>query len=410
MRVKRSFRCLALLSLLIFVPAAQAAEEAPAVQAGGTLRTIHVNCDTGNRSLQRTIEWLRLIRSLEIVFSGNCTENVTIARDDFTLRGGDNTAAVVGQIKVLGGNRVSLKDFTVRDTPGGETPEGDGIRVLGSTDVTLSGLTIQDTGRRAISIETSSADVINVSVLRTSGNSLIMIGSNVKFGGEILADGTNHAGIHAAFGSSVFINEDTKITSRNAIIGMITQINSTMTVSDGVEITNSDNLFVGLQVSSNSSMFLGLADIVSTGNGGPGILVANHGIMSVFIENSTTLISSDNGGGVWALRNSIVDLTADTTVMNNGGPGIVSKESSIRIGGTTASGNAPDVLLSYMARANFAGNNQLATPVVCDGFVLTEGDDGCPAAKVGVQAPTDFLSVLDAPELRRVYAVAGPTR
>ncbi len=343
-------------------------------------RRVRVDCDLG-RSLQRAVDRPRAADdTLLIEFRGTCFEGVLIERDDVILRGLDESAKIVGQVGVKGASRVRLEDFIVSETPA-ESPvldrDGDGIRVVASNRVIFDGITVTDAGGRGMSIEGSSIEIIDTSILRSRGINFIALGSWVVFTGHIVSEDSPINGFCIINAASVFVNPGSLIEVLRNPIGVFIEEQGVMTLAVGARISARENSGHGIMVIGQGALLYASSTIESRDNGWFGIAVVDLSHFTPFTASEPEVMLSGNGqGGLLVARNSVVVLQTGTTVLDNVGFGIVVEESNLWASGVVASGNNPDVAYGWGAKVSLPGPNEFATTPVCmDPSALVRGGE-----------------------------------
>jgi hypothetical protein len=371
-------------------------------------RTVQVNCAAGGRLGPALV--LRAA-ALTVRFRGTCNERITIARDDVTLAGAAPGATIVGSVTLDGASRVRLADFTVRDTPGDDPFrfEGDGIRILASQKVTVERVRTEDTGRRGLSIEESSTDLIDVTVLRAGGAGIQAQASGLNvFGTLALTDGAG-PGLLLVFQTHIFARRDARLVFDRNVIGVAVQGNATLTLSNEAWLQANDNLALGILITSQGDFFYGESRIVARGNG-LGALVSEHSNWTPFVGSPAVVeIAGNTGGGVLLERGGFLEFGDGTAaVTGNGGPGFHVDDSRLVLRGTTAQGNAgSDVVLIARTSAIFGDSNVFGTPIACDGTVLVRGTAACGAAPPATAAARTPEGPQAADLVRRARALLG---
>ncbi len=344
---------------------------------------VSVDCARGERlgpALER-----RGVQPLKVSFRGTCTERVVIDRDDVVLRGADATATLVGSVRVDGASRVRLESFLVRDTPGPDpfSSEGDGVQVLASQKVTIDGVRTQNTGRRGVSIEDSSADLVDVSILGAGGAGFQGQGSSVNLFGTIEIAGSVGPGLFVASMAHVFLRRHASLVATGNAIGVAVQGNGTLTFSNETQVAANENLALGILVTSQGDLLYGSTAIEMERNGGPGLVVSEHGNWTPFQGFPASIRVADNAGpGIVLERGGFLELADGATeVTGNSGLGISVDDSRAVLANVLASGNgAGDVSLAARASVICQAGVNLATPPTCDDSVQLRGSVSCPPA------------------------------
>lgn len=365
-------------------PAPAAATEAPA-------KTIRVDCDQGQKigdHLPRSFD------PVEIAFTGTCSEQVRISRDQVTLRGAAAGATINGTVVIEGASGVRVEDLAIRK---GE--EG-GLLIRLNSGVVVSNVTIEDTGARAILVEGSSAVLRDITMRRTGKYGIHSRTSRVELQGSIYASDCTVAGIGATEAAAFFVFEPTvRIVLEKNEIGLVSQLASEISLAKGTTIA-SHNKTAGILVTTQGVLAHGRAAIEATNNGKYGLWVDEVGSFATWTPEGATLNFSNNSGpGIMVERDSTLELSAAATVANNSGPGLVVDGGTARIGGTSFAGNGGgDITLSFGARVTFSDGNRISGPVSCDKTVLVRGTTACPERSEATEAPAAGSLVRDVRE------------
>jgi len=372
-----------------------------------TKARIQINCDQG-RSLQRTIDRLRIVNPLVIEFSGVCEENILVARDDLTVRGVDEGATVKGHFDVQGASRIRLEDFTIRDSVSEDRildREGDGLRIVSGMKVSVDDVTVINAGSRGISVEGSSVEFRNTIVLDSLGINVVWIGSTIVVYEHFVSRGSQVNGIVVFNATDIFVRPGALLESDENPGGLAIQAQSSLTLGVDAKISVKNNLSHGLLLIGEGTLLYSSAAIEARGNGGFGIGIADLSHLSPFGGSIVELDLSENVfGGVAVVRRSVARFQDGTVIENNVGSGIVVDDSSLLIGGIVSRGNGGgDALFFFGSHISAVTPNDIATPVICDDTVLLRGPITCevpPApAPVGSPGEIDFYQGL--PEISR---------
>ncbi len=384
----KAFRFGFLMCLLATTGVAEEATHSTTLHHGNIVR---VDCSTGKTLASAVAKAAKRRGAVTVTFAGTCEERITIARDDFTLQGDEATSTIVGSVRVDGVSRVTLEGFTVRDTPPGVDffdQIGDGIRVISSHKVTLRDLLVRNTGGRGVSIEESTADLFDITILESQGVGLIGTSSAVQFNGENVVSDGNITGVCAAFGSHFFFEQGSEIHVERNLFGLLSEINSTITLPNNTRVVANGNQVAGVAGSNEGIILYANAVIEAKNNGFTGILLADLSNLGPFAETTPTLKISNNGvAGVWVERSSVLELGSGTLIENNGVYGLFAEDSRVLLANTTILNHADtDVFLGFGAKASFNGGNSISSPVTCESTVMTQGDVGCTASARGTSS------------------------
>jgi hypothetical protein len=234
-----------------------------------------VDCEKG-QSLQDALDKGRgSAQSLEIVFSGSCTENVTIRRDNVHIYG-DGDAELIGEIQVQGGHRIEFTAFKV-------TGAGNGIIANTNSSVTLNQMRV----------------VGNHGLMGAGSN----VGSHMRIFDSIISDNLNW-GVNVTNAATLEIDHSNVIDNTN--INARADAGSTLYVLNGSKINGST--CNGMQVTLQSNAWIQDSEI--NGNACSGIFVQyDSGVRF----NFGVTVSGNAGAGVYC-----EDL--ESSFVNNGAP------------------------------------------------------------------------------------------
>jgi hypothetical protein len=348
----------------------QAVDELRRSIGGGTGGggTVNVDCATGGSVSQALAAGVA-----RIIIRGQCTESVTINRDDVTLQG---DAAVGGAIHgpdantntvTVTGSRVTIEALTVS---GGRN----GITGIGAPNLTVRNCTVRSTGRTGIIYANGSSGtvdgctvqfnavngvgadsvsqmgIINSTISNNARNGVsasslasVRIGFTERFaaaGNTISDNGGSGIGVS---GGAVALMAMNQIT-RNRSFG-ISVFQATATIVGGNTI--SDNTGVGVSVNGSKVVLgdtgFGLPSVNRiSANGGP----SSAGGVVAFLSSSMIVrdaeIAGNNGPGLLLMLRSQGQLSS-STIQNNTGDGIRLLWGSALLpvaGVTTVSGNS----------------------------------------------------------------------
>jgi hypothetical protein len=362
------------LILLLLAPATGAAfaDQGP--------HTVYVDCAEG-QTLRKALS--KQNRPLIVEFTGTCTGDVLIPGDDITLRGGDDSATIIGTVTIEGYSRVTLEGFTVRDVPPGSavTRIGDGIVVASSQAVALVNIDVINAGNIGVDIEASSVRMTDCTISRSLRHGLaVVFGAVVAIRGSLDVNQSGLIGILATDHGEIQMTTGSQVSSTdNTGSGLTIQLQAHTTLHGGTRLTVSRN-GSGISVVDDGSLIYGPVTLEVTNNRGIGVLVGQLSDWTVFGGPTPNLTISDNlGPGFLVIRNSFARLRENALITNNGGPGLSVDESHVAVRGVKIQNNpAGNVILTFGSRATFDGGNTFGTPISCDGTVLARGQFTCP--------------------------------
>lgn len=361
---------------LVGLTPSDATAKAPTIDLDGAekgfVRTVSVDCDRG-QTIERALR--RLGPTLIIEFTGTCTEDVIIDRDNVTLRGAADGATVVGGVRVDASKRVVISDFEVRDNVNLES----GIEAVAGASVLIQDMVVDNSVNRGIRVRDSVAEIRDVAVSGSVTAGILIRGSDVTLEGAIDVTTSGEGGIILTDSSSAF-SRDGVITANGNLFGVIVQTSSSF---EGVfgSLTANNNAVHGLLVASNGAFTYGLT-LETNGNGFAGIYVDEGSTMSPF-ANLTDLASTTATGnafaGVFVDRNSTFELAGNATISGQVFGVFISTASVLQMTDTTLVGNfAGDLRLDFGVVADFVNEGNTVGTIVCTDDVLTRGDISCP--------------------------------
>jgi hypothetical protein len=312
-------------------------------------RTVTVDCAAGD-TIARALTRGDDRKSLTILISGTCSENVVINRSDVKLAAAAPGATVSGSDTTLDtirvtGSRVTIDGITVTGGLNGILADGAAGLIVQNSVVQGTGRTgiisargasaivdnvvVQNNPRDGIAIESGSADVINsqitlntrmgVGVFNAGSARIGVDNANNAAGSVITANGVN--GIHVVFSASAFIG--------------MNQINGNGTVDptgNGINISNaSADIVGGNTISGNSGSGInlrmasaligdarfGLTTVNTiTSNGNPTQLAGISAFLGSSVSIRDAIVSQNVGFGVLATTRSTIQILS-STITNN---------------------------------------------------------------------------------------------
>lgn len=317
-------------------------------------RTVTVDCAAGD-TIAKALTRGDDRKSLTILISGTCSENIVINRSDVKLAGAASGATVIGLDATLDtirvtGSRVTIDGITVTGGRDGILADGaPGLIVqnalvqgTGRTGIVyghgasgiVDGVTVAANARDGIAIDSASAVVINsvvtqntrhgIGVFNSSSGRIGLDNLNVPGGNTVSGNGAN--GINVNFGSGVLI-------AMNTITG-----NGTITAPG-----NPQN---GISINSASADLIGGNTI--SGNTGQGISLRASSITigdtSFGFSTVNTITGNGNPaatGGIFAFLGSAINMQNAVINGNNGFGIVLSLRSEAQIASTTIQNNVP---------------------------------------------------------------------
>jgi parallel beta-helix repeat protein len=354
-RPSRSFVCaFTALSLTTLCASARADSDGDRERDRSKDRTVNVDCAAGDtiaRALTRGDER----KSLTILISGTCSENVVINRSDIKLAAAAPGATLVGPDAALDvirvtGSRVTIDGIAVTGGRNGITADGAAglivqnalVQGTGRTGIAYShgasgivdGVTVTGNARDGIAVDSASATIVNTQVTQntrhgvgvfTNGSARIGIDNgNNPAGNVISANGAN--GININFGAG-------------ALIAM-NQITGNGTISAPGNPRN------GIGLNSATADLIGGNTI--SGNAGQGISLRmsslSVGDTSFGFSSVNTITGNGNAaspGGIFAFLGSALNMQNAVISSNNGFGMVLSLRSQAQLASTTIQNNVP---------------------------------------------------------------------
>src|SRR5688572_28636148 len=177
----------------------------------GFVKVLTVNCSEG-KSIEGAIAGEDGKQVLVLHVQGNCSENLTIKRDDVTLEGDGAGATITGSVTVDTGRRAVIANLTVWNA------SGDAVTVVNGGSATIRGSTVADNGGYGVSVRNGSFALVEDSVLSRNGRinteaSGIFVGTgSMARGLRNTMEGNANAGIEVG-DNSTYRSEGDSVTS-----------------------------------------------------------------------------------------------------------------------------------------------------------------------------------------------------
>lgn len=276
--------------------------------SSANVATFSVDCSKG-QTISAALERGNTAKALLVIFKGTCTEQVTIARDDVTLQGGDpeRGATVAGpnpgaDVIVLTGNRIRLENMTV-------TGGNNGIRVQGmfnvdllevvvmgaatngvlvrAGEVSLTGSRVEQAGFHGLNLQRQASARVVESAFLNNHEAGIMVqqGSSVAARWSVMAEnGAN--GIQITTGSQATVIDSSVF--RNGSDGIVAYLGSILILGGGDVIFNEGSGVVG-----NANATLQMTEAGIGGNHGDGIVLM-LGSKLILEEPNSSSSGNDN--------------------------------------------------------------------------------------------------------------------
>lgn len=354
MNARYPFACALGALTLVLNSAARADSDGDRERDRSKDRTIVVDCASGDtvaRALTRGDDR----KSLTILVSGTCTENIVINRSDVKLAAAAPGATLVGPDGALDvirvtGSRVTIDGIAVTGGRNGITADGaaglivqnalvqgtgrNGITYAHGASGIVDGVTVTGNARDGIAVDSASATIIN-SRVNQSGRFGIGVFNNgsARIG---MDNGNNPAGNVISANSSTGININ---------FGSGAQIAMNQITGNGTSAAPG-NFRNGIGLNSASADLIGGNTI--SGNAGQGIAMrssaVNVGNTTFDFTSANTITGNGNAaspGGIFAFLGSALSLQNATISGNNGFGVLLSLRSEAQIASTTIQNNVP---------------------------------------------------------------------
>jgi len=311
-------------------------------------RTVNVDCAAGD-TIARALTKGDDRKSLTILISGTCNENVVVNRSDIKLAAGASGATLAGPDATLDtirvtGSRVTIDGITVTGGRNGITGDGaaglivqnavvqgtgrTGIAYVHGASGIVDHVVVQNNSvRDGIAIESAYAAVINSQITLNgrhgigvfdSGGARIGVDNASNAAGNVISGNTVN-GIHIVFGSSAFIGMNQIIGNGNPIGSGINLSSASADIVGGNTITGNNGTGINLR---SSSAVIGDANFGLTtintisGNGNPTSQGGVSGFLGSSISIRDAIISGNVGFGLIATTRSSVAIQS-STIQNN---------------------------------------------------------------------------------------------
>lgn len=384
---------LATAAVLTFPPAAFALSDL----------VINVDCAGGNRIADALSRPNVLDRRMVIVVNGTCTENVTIERDDVTLKAGSSGGGVAADgasptILVRSARRVTLENLAVSGgiygvlatdgafvvVRGGSVRSAaqHGILADDGASVAVDQCTIESNGQTGILADGARARVVN-STLR--GNGLSGIGA-IRTGSAVLGglDAANNVCCGNLIENNTFDGVTIADSSMAMLFGNTIQGNGTANGRFGILAVHESSAVLrgGNVVRSNGS---------ATGGGG---LFARSSTIRTGPGDTPVVPSSNeisaNTFGIQSLSNSTVDLRAGASITASRFTGVVVDTGSrLRTDGSTISTNgAHGIFAQRSSGVELVGGANVVSGNTAFGLYCNDGETSYSGNTAGITGNT----------------------
>ena len=313
-------------------------------------------------------------RKLIVEFSGTCTEDVVIDRDDVTLRGASPAATLIGGVRVEGASRVAIRDFRVKDNSNIES----GVEAVAGASVTILGMVVENSVNRGIRIRDSVAEIRDCSVSGSGTVGILVRGSRVTFEGDVVSTDNVEQGIVLTDAASGF-SRDGNIVTNNNLFGFAVQTSSSFEGVFGT-LTSNDNQSIGILIASQGVFVYGVT-LEAKRNGFAGVFLDELSSLSPFINLTglaATTLAENGVMGAFVDRKSSIELAGATDVSDQLFGLFVSTDSLVQLTDATITGNAiADIRLDFGSAGDFLGGNTVGV-LQCTSDSLSRGDITCP--------------------------------
>ena len=355
-----------------------------------------VNCNGGGPSLKKT---LTHVAPGDTVFvNGTCRERVSITVGPLTIDGGGNAildgagvppddAEFNGVLTVDGAQGVTIRRMTIRNGA------GQGILGLHGANMIVEKTVVEgfDPGP-AIGLSNSAAELTDVT-LRNNGLGIdAYSNSTVILQGDIDISQNLRGGLSLNMNTTAEIRGANVHVDNNGGVGILVVGDSRLAfsgfdVSRGSSLSTSFNkgpgmlLDHGLLATPGSSLPPGDWVITSSGNGGPGFLLAANGSMESPFGTARFVVEA-NPVGIQLGQGSTAVIVGGLNVKNNTQAGVVAEDASLTLvsippNPSAIQGNGTaDLALSFGSRSTIDGVQVGA--IQCDATVLSRGTSVCP--------------------------------
>lgn len=316
--------------------------------------TVTVDCSRGQK-IANALRQGDFRKPLVVVVRGTCNENVSVTRDDVTLRGAPGTEPTVNgpdartDTIVISKDTVSIEDLTV-------TGGFNGIRLQGPFQAAVRRVLVRNTANNGILLRAGDMELVDTTVENAGASGLVLgraasirvVNSHFRY--------SHFMGIYAQNNSTLTINGGT--VSDNEGHGISVDYGSDGTISN-VEIFNN---FTGIMVSTGhatadggnnvhhnrqhgvvaqAGAVLGLNGSKVTQNAQIGVL----GYLGATVVMNSNEIVGNGESGVFCLNDCTLQVTSDRITGNaHHGIGVQRRSTLIDLGPieepTDASGNA----------------------------------------------------------------------
>jgi len=236
-----------------------------------------VDCERGDTLGEALDEkHVKFLEPIEIWFTGTCTENISIERDDVVIFG-EGDAELIGEIHVNGAQRILLQNFKV-------TGPGNGIVANRNSSVTLNQMQVvgnhglmgvgANAGSHMEIFESTISENLNWGVTVTNTASLGLDQTNVM--------GNTNINVRADAGSTLYVLNGSKING-STCDGMHVTLHSNAWIQDS-EINGNGCSAIFVQYDSGVRFNFG---VTVSGNTGAGVFCED--LESSFVNNGAPI-------------------------------------------------------------------------------------------------------------------------
>jgi len=364
----------------------------------------NVDCNTG-QTLSNAVD--RAKKDDTIIVTGVCDSAITITQNGLSIVGDNAVLSVSGNddaISVLGAQRVSLSNLTIRQGSRGVVLDNGAsvavdnitIELSGSTAIELSGgshlalsdVWIKNSGLHGINLSMGSGiSVVSNLTIESVG----AFGVNAESLSTVLANdaminvhGSRAMGIHMVTGSNLFINNSTFDASRNVLRGISVNSGAGFFAFNSDVIANNTLALDGMAFANAVVDVDRNASLTANHNRRDGIVIESSTLTSFIFPpvNGPVITANENGRhGIRTVLGGRLEIKAGSRLeaSNNAVSGILIDDGSganLRNAEILDNGVA-DITLSFASRLDTISGNNIGI-LQCDTTVASRGQYICP--------------------------------
>lgn len=356
-------------------------------------QVVNVNCDSGARISQALGRPTPGDRRLVVLVGGTCNENVTIERDDVTLRaqsyggGVSATDASRSAILISGARRVTLEGLTVA---GGLH----GVHVVGGGSVAIRASGIRNAVRNGVAVDSGASASIDASTIENHGRTGVFVGGAGATMTGSLVRGNGLSGVSSVQGGSVALGDTDALGNvccgntieGNALDGVTIADNAVAVLyGNTIQGNGTSSGRFGVLVVEQSSVLLRGGNVVQgngrVGTGGGGGIFARGGATirtgpGDTPSNPATNEISGNAFGIQAFSNSHLDLRGGPRITGNTFTGVVADQGTrLRTDSAfIASNGAHGIFVARGSAVDFFGGGASVTGNRAFGLYCADGE------------------------------------